>query len=69
MANKLWIGCATVCGIGYAPIAPGTFGAVAGVGIYLAVAKFTPGPLAFAVLLVTSTLLGIRASDIAERHR
>ena len=55
-----------MCGIGYAPIAPGTFGAAAGVAVYLAVVG--AGAFALLAVAIVVTLLGIRACDVAERH-
>lgn len=58
----------TTCGVGYLPLAPGTWGSMVGIGIYLIAARFVTGnsPLMLAVVLVALllfTFLGIWASN------
>lgn len=52
---------ATGCGLGYAPVAPGTFGSLGGVALYLALfwagAVRPDGARSFAILLFLSTFL------------
>ena len=62
------------CGVGYFPIAPGTFGSIVGVGIYFLLARIVlPAasvPLfvsALLVLIVFITLIGIWAATRVER--
>jgi len=59
----------TTFGVGYLPLAPGTWGSMAGVAIYLGVAKLVvSSPIINAFLLVSIllfTLLGIWASNRA----
>ena len=57
---------ATAGGAGFAPVAPGTWGALVGVGIYLLIRGWTlPAQVA---LLAAITLVGVWASTQAERH-
>ena len=67
-----WLAIATAGGLGYAPIAPGTFGAAGGVGVFVALALVLPdgGIAAFAIAAVAGVLLmlGARASTRAELH-
>jgi len=64
--TRLAVLLATVGGLGYAPVAPGTFGSAAGVGIYL----LTRGwPLGWQLaLLVSIIVVGVWASTEAARH-
>jgi phosphatidylglycerophosphatase A len=59
------------CIVGYFPIAPGTFGSLVGVAIYLALAKLlTSAPLLLTVELLSITfiaLIGIWAATRTER--
>lgn len=56
---------ATAGGVGYAPIAPGTFGSMVGVAVFWVVAPFGPYAVAFAAALATG--LGVWAAGEAER--
>jgi len=60
----VWL--ATAGGLGYAPVAPGTFGSAAGLLIYFLTAGWSPH--AQIMLAGTVTLVGVWASDIAARH-
>jgi phosphatidylglycerophosphatase A len=61
------------CGVGYLPLAPGTWGSLVGVGIYLvllAFLRFSPWAVFLAVelVLITSiTLLGLWAASRTEK--
>lgn len=57
---------ATVGGLGYAPIAPGTFGSAAGIAIYW----LTRGwPMEWQIgLILLVTIVGIWASTVAAKH-
>jgi phosphatidylglycerophosphatase A len=57
---------ATVGGLGYAPIAPGTFGSAAGVVLYW-LTRGWPMSWQLAIIAVV-TIVGIRASTIAAEH-
>lgn len=60
----VWI--ATAGGVGFAPWAPGTWGALLAVGLFVAGAHRLGWPL-FSLLLLISTLVGVWASSAAER--
>jgi phosphatidylglycerophosphatase A len=56
---------ATVLGIGYAPVAPGTFGSAAGLVVWW----LLPGsPIVQAVAIVAIFIAGSWAGSVAERH-
>ena len=57
---------ATVGGLGYAPLAPGTWGAGAGLLLFCLLAPL--GATAFWLALATTLLVGIPAASAAERH-
>jgi phosphatidylglycerophosphatase A len=57
---------ATGLGAGFVPVAPGTAGALEGVGICLAIQAFQPGPsslLAFAIITIVLLMAGIWSSN------
>jgi phosphatidylglycerophosphatase A len=56
---------ATAAGLGYAPVAPGTFGAAAGVAWYLATRSWTPTGQVIGLVLLS--LVGVWASSAAAR--
>jgi len=60
----VWI--ATSGPAGYAPIAPGTFGSLVGVGVYLLIAGWSLQAQIVAALVVSA--VGLWASTIASRH-
>ncbi len=57
---------ATVGGIGLVPVAPGTFGAAAGIAAYLGLAVL--GPALYALTTVGLAALGVWAADGAGRR-
>ena len=59
------IAVATAAGAGFAPIAPGTFGSLVGVGVFALTAPH--GALAVALVAVVVTLIGVWAAGEAER--
>ncbi len=63
--SSLAIAVATVGGIGFAPLAPGTFGALVGVGLFLILAQMGTG--LYLLTALTLTALGVWAADSAER--
>ena len=56
---------ATAAGAGFAPVAPGTFGALVGVGVFALVAPL--GALAVTLAAVLVTVAGVWAAGEAER--
>lgn len=66
--SRLAVLIATVGYIGYVPIAPGTFGAAAGLGIF-ALLRATPSfPWGDGVAILVSFVVGTWAAFAAERH-
>jgi phosphatidylglycerophosphatase A len=63
--KTLTLAVATCLGVGYAPVAPGTFGSAAGLLLW-AVLPVGPWPLAAAILSVFA--VGTWAAGVAERH-
>src|SRR3954451_19943356 len=58
------------CGVGYLPLAPGTFGSLVGVGIFLLLARAITGNALIAVVLVAIvvvTFAGIWAGSRVEQ--
>jgi phosphatidylglycerophosphatase A len=58
------------CGVGYLPLAPGTFGSLVGLGIFLLLTRLTAGATLVAVvlaLIVAVTLAGIWAGTRIEQ--
>ncbi len=64
--RRLGVLIASVGGVGYAPIAPGTAGSAVGIGVYLLTRGWSP--LAQIVLLLVITAVGIWASTEGARH-
>jgi phosphatidylglycerophosphatase A len=64
--NRLAVWIATSGPAGYAPIAPGTFGSLVGVGVYLLIAGWSLQAQIVAALVVSA--VGLWASTIASRH-
>jgi phosphatidylglycerophosphatase A len=58
---------ATVAYCGFAPVAPGTFGAAAGLLVYLLV-WWTRSPLVEIALIAVTFAAGIWSATLAERH-
>ena len=56
---------ATVFGVGYAPIAPGTFGSAAGLVVWW---LLPASPVAQAIAIVTIFIAGSWGGSVAERH-
>jgi phosphatidylglycerophosphatase A len=58
------------CGVGYLPLAPGTFGSLVGIGIFLLVVRATPPNALVAMILVSIiavTFAGIWAATRTEQ--
>ena len=53
------------CGVGYLPLAPGTFGSLVGVGLFLLLARMNPLVIIVAILAVT--FVGIWAGSRVEQ--
>ena len=64
--RRLAVLIASVGGVGYAPIAPGTAGSVVGVGLYLLTRDWNAG--AQVALVLAISVIGIWASNGAVRH-
>jgi phosphatidylglycerophosphatase A len=58
------IALATCFGVGYVPVAPGTFGSLAGLALWL----ILPTPAALAAAIVFTFAAGAWASGVAEHH-
>ena len=58
---------ATVCGVGYSPVAPGTVGSLAGLLVYLPL-RWTGSPAVELLAIVVIFVVGALASTAAERH-
>jgi phosphatidylglycerophosphatase A len=56
---------ATVCGVGYAPVAPGTFGSAAGLLVWWLLPASATAQL---VAIVAIFIVGSWSGNIAERH-
>ena len=65
--QRLGLFIATCAYVGYAPIAPGTFGSAAGLVVFYAVRSFA-SPLAELAVIAVVFALGIWSATIAERH-
>ncbi len=63
--RKLILFAASGAGSGYAPLAPGTFGALVGLGLYVLLAPLPPPALAVAAVLIVG--VGIPLSRAAEK--
>lgn len=64
--KRFAVAIASAAGLGYAPIAPGTFGSAAGVVIYLLTANWSLPSQAGLALGVTA--IGVWASSMAAQH-
>lgn len=67
MSRRLGLFIATVGYVGYAPVAPGTFGSAAGLVVFAAVRAMESRPLELAVIVVLFAL-GVWSGTEAERH-
>ncbi|MBA2353149.1 MAG: phosphatidylglycerophosphatase A family protein [Luteitalea sp.] len=65
--NRLALAVATALGVGYVPFAPGTFGSVAGLLVYLPVRASGLAWVELAAIVVVF-LVGAWAATAAERH-
>ena len=65
-APRPWLLVATAGGLGYAPLAPGTCGAGAGLLLFYWLAPL--GAFSYVLALAATLLLGIPAATAAERH-
>ncbi len=63
--TALALALSTVFGVGYAPIAPGTFGSAAGLLIWL---LLPASPVVHAAVIVALFLAGSWSGGVAERH-
>ena len=63
--NRVALVIATGAGVGYAPVAPATFGSALGLVLYLLLAGL--GPWLYAITLLALLSVGIWAADEAER--
>jgi phosphatidylglycerophosphatase A len=66
LARPVSLAIATGAGVGFLPLAPGTFGSLLGVLLFFPLSKL--GLPVYVVLLVLLSLLGIWASSRAEEH-
>jgi phosphatidylglycerophosphatase A len=65
ITSAVALACATVCGVGYAPIAPGTFGSAAGLILWW----LLPGSAAVqAAVIAAIFVLGSWSGTVAEHH-
>lgn len=63
----VWLALATGLGVGYAPIASGTFGTALAVPIVWAMGAYLPGWVYF-VVTVAFLVLGAESAYVAEKH-
>ena len=61
----LGLAVATVCGVGYAPVAPGTFGSAAGLLLWW---LLPASPVVQSVAIVALFIVGSWSGNVAERH-
>ena len=66
MITRLGLFLATVAGVGYAPIAPGTFGSAAGLVVWWLLRSGSTTVQAVAIVVVF--IVGTWGSHVAERH-
>jgi phosphatidylglycerophosphatase A len=62
--RRVALALATCFGVGYAPVAPGTFGSLAGLALWLVL----PTSAAVGIAIVVTFLAGAWASSVAEKH-
>ncbi len=65
MIKRVGLTFATVCGVGYAPVAPGTFGSAAGLLVWWLLPATATAQL---VAIVAIFIVGSWSGNIAERH-
>jgi phosphatidylglycerophosphatase A len=63
--NRLGLAVATVGGVGYAPLAPGTFGSAAGLLVWW---LLPASPLVQGIAIVAIFVVGSWSGSVAERH-
>lgn len=66
MRTRIALTLASNFGLGYAPVAPGTFGTLAGLPVFYLMARLSPFGFAFVWLLLL--LLAFWTADIAGKH-
>ena len=67
MTSRMSIAVATALGVGYVPFAPGTFGSLAGLAVYVAV-RATGQPAIELVAIALVYLVGAWSATAAETH-
>lgn len=67
MTSRMSIAVATALGVGYVPFAPGTFGSLAGLAVYVAV-RATGQPAIELVAIALVYLVGAWSATAAEAH-
>ncbi len=67
LADRVGVFIATCAYIGYAPVAPGTFGSAAGLAVFAAVRASGSVTLELAAIVVLFAI-GVWSSGVAERH-
>ena len=65
MITRVGLAVATVCGLGYAPVAPGTFGSAAGLLLWW---LLPASPVVGAAAIVAIFIVGSWGGNVAERH-
>lgn len=64
LLDGIGVGIATGCGVGFVPLAPGTFGSLLGVGLFIPL--FRAGPATYLAVLGLAAGVGVWASGRAE---
>lgn len=67
MTARLSLAVATALGVGYVPFAPGTFGSLAGLVVFVAV-RATGQPVVELAAIVAVFFAGVWAATVAESH-
>jgi phosphatidylglycerophosphatase A len=65
MTRSVALACATVLGVGYVPVAPGTFGSAAGLLVWWVLPA---SPVVQAAVIVALFAIGSWSGTVAERH-
>jgi phosphatidylglycerophosphatase A len=65
MTRSVALACATVLGVGYVPVAPGTFGSAAGLLVWWVLPA---SPVVHAAVIVALFAIGSWSGTVAERH-
>jgi phosphatidylglycerophosphatase A len=65
MTRSVALACATVLGVGYVPVAPGTFGSAAGLLVWWV---WPASPVVQAAVIVALFAIGSWSGTVAERH-